>query len=426
VAATPNAAILLTGSELTTGQVRDANGSYLAANLTGLGVRIDEILLVPDDTERLLRALGQSIAGHDIVIVSGGLGPTADDLTVEVLARVLGGEVVRDEASIERMRARFRARGGSEEDLPANYDKQAEVIAGSEVLLNPAGAAPGFVVTTERGVAITLPGVPFELRALYEREVVPALRRRFALEPRRRLIGRILGHGESWAETRIQGLGLDGTRIEYGISAKPGELVIRFSARTDDDDDYIDDVRLALEQAFGADLVLVPESRIDASGESLDREHVRLVHELLIERGQTVATAESCSGGLIAASLTDTPGSSAYFLGAVVAYQDEVKARDLEIDTELIATHGAVSEPVCRAMAANVRRRFGADLAIATTGIAGPAGERPGKPVGLVYVGIAHKDGTVDVEERRFWGDRANVRRLTTVRALDLLRRALI
>jgi nicotinamide-nucleotide amidase len=396
----------------------------MAMHLSALGVRVDEITLVPDDPGLLVAAIQRAISAAAVVLVSGGLGPTADDFTVAALSRVFGRRIHRDPESEARMRSRALARGVTEDKLPPNYWKQAEVLEGAEVLINPVGLAPGMILATERGFLAALPGVPKEMQALFLEKVLPALRERLDLVEPRILRAKIMGIGESWAEARIQKLRIDFQKIEYGISAKPGELLVKFISHDPQSHEHLDEVRRLLQEEFREDAIFLPEGLLDAAGSPVAVEHALIVHELLLKSGKTVATAESCTGGLVAKLLTDRPGSSAYFLGSVVAYHDSAKENLLEVPRETIEKHGSVSAETCEAMARGVLRRFGADIGIAITGIAGPTGATPGKPVGLVYMGLGTKaPAKVQVERAVFWGDRENVRTLAAVRALDLIRR---
>ncbi len=427
-----SAILLVTGSELSRGETHDLNGPFLARELTELGVRVERILLVPDDPAILADDLREAIGRADLVISSGGLGPTADDLTVRVAAGVFGRGVIRDPEARRRMEEVVRARYGKGHPIPDNFFKQAEVIEGSEVLLNPAGLAPGMVVTTERGFLAVLPGVPRELEALYHEAVAPRVCARFRLTPPRIFRAKILGVPESWAEARIQGLGLDFERLEYGIAAKPGDLTIKLTAARPEDFPLIDASRELLEREFGDDFVPLPEGLLGRTSEgnkvAIESSHSRVVHEALLASGMTVATAESCTGGLVGEELTRHGGSSAYFLGGIVAYADATKERLLGVPGALLEKHGAVSEPVCEAMAIGALERYGADLAVSTTGIAGPGGGTPEKPVGLVYLGLAtklsHRAPDVVVKRRDFRGSRESVRKQTAVAALEMLRRA--
>ena len=427
---TPSAIICLTGSELTRGETRDLNGSYLATALTEIGVLVTEIRILPDDHGALEAAFRELSARADLVLVSGGLGPTADDLTAGALASAHGRSVVRDEPSAERMRRIVLQRGKHEHDIPANFYKQAEVVEGSIVVPNPEGLAPGSLVETDRGFIVSMPGVPRELRAMFERHIVAHIRERCKLTPPRILRMKLLGRPESWAEARIQSLGIDLERVEYGISARPGELTLKFVARDPDDHDLLDDARAKVSAEFGEDAAMMSAESSTAGETGADIAFTRIVHELLLRKERTVATAESCTGGLIAKRLTDCAGSSAYLLGGVVAYGNEVKAKQLGVDRRDLDTHGAVSEPVAEQMARGARRIFAADYGLGVTGIAGPGGGE-GKPIGLVWIALACPPGDGETESRMitdrkvFQGGRDLVRTQTALRALDLLRREL-
>lgn len=425
----PNAILCITGSELTRGETKDLNGPYLATHLTELGAQVDEIWLVPDSPELLARATRAAIEKADLVILSGGLGPTADDYTVQVLGEVFGKRVVRHAEAAERMRSRALARGLTDESIPANYYKQAEVLEGSEVLLNPVGLAPGMILPTHRGFCAVLPGVPREMQAMYLELVAPAIKDRFRLEPPRILRAKILGMGESWAESRIQACGIDFSRVEYGISAKPGELLVKFISHEPVHHTYLDNVRALLARSFQSDIFFLPEGLTDPSGAAIEVDQAKIVHDLLLGSGLKLATAESCTGGGIARALTDHPGSSSYLVGGIVAYSNEVKEKLLRVPRQLLEEHGAVSTQVCEAMARGALEVFGCDLAVAVTGIAGPAGGTPAKPVGLVFTALASRvQGSttqVAVVQSQLAGKRDMVRQAASIRALELVRREL-
>jgi len=392
-----------------------------------LGVRVNEVSLVPDDPSLLARAIRRAAEEHDLVLISGGLGPTADDHTVAVLARVFGGQVYRHPEAERRMRERALARLGDPKAIPSNYFKQAEVLEEAEVLLNPAGLAPGMWIRASGAFVGVLPGVPRELKALFHDAIVPRITAAFQREPPRVFRAKIFGHGESWAEARIQALGIDFTRVEYGISAKPGELLVKFLTHREEDHAYVDVVHRALEGAFREDLVVLPEGLAAGAEAAASAQHSHVVHEALLESGLTVATAESCTGGLIAGRLTEHAGSSAYFRGSIVAYANEVKERALGVNSALLAEHGAVSEAVCAAMAGGVRQKMNVDLALSVTGVAGPSGGTDAKPVGLVFIGLASgpEVEAIEVERHEFRGTRTIVREMTVVRGLEMLRRKL-
>ena len=417
------ATILATGSELTRGETQDRNGPFLATELTTLGVRVDEVALVPDDPALLAESIRGGIERSNIVLLSGGLGPTADDHTVQVLSDVFGKAVYRHPEAERRMRDRALKRLQDGWEIPDNYYTQADVIEDSAVFLNPAGLAPGMAIPTERGFLAVFPGVPRELRAMFQECFLPHLLASLSLTKPRIFRAKVFGHGESWAESRIQKLGIDFAKVEYGISAKPGELVVKFIAHEFDHHPYIDEIAQLLAESFGDELLLLPEGLESESAEPAV-EHSKFVHGALLEAGLTVATAESCTGGLIGKRLSDHPGSSRYFLGSVVAYENRIKQEILAVPREVLETHGAVSAPVAEAMANGVRQLMGADLALSVTGIAGPDGGTEDKPVGLVYLGLASDSG-VRIEKHNFWGNRDGVRGMAAIRALEMVRRHL-
>lgn len=412
------AVILLTGSELTRGDVRDANGPFLAAQLARAGVIVDEIRLLPDEHARIRDAVATAVGAADVVLVSGGLGPTSDDVTVLAIAEALGRTVARDEASIGVMRERALRRGVAAADLPANYFKQAEVVAGAEVLPNPVGLAPGSLCRTPRGFLASMPGVPRELEAMFEQSVLPAIAKRFTLAPPWVLRAKVFGLGESWVETRIAALDWDRSLLTYGISARPGEITLHFESHDADASPALTRLGDDLRRAFGEALVWLEP------GDDPRLSLALIVHRELLRTGRTVATAESCTGGGLAQRLTDNPGSSAYFRGGVVAYDDAVKRDFLGVPAALLKEHGAVSREVAAAMADAARSRFEVDFGIGITGIAGPGGGSDDKPVGLVFAGVASRADTT-VAELRLGGDRGNIRELACMRALDILRQRL-
>jgi len=422
----PCAIICLTGSELTRGETRDANGSFLATELTMLGIHVKEILLLPDNRQQLEETFGELAERADILIISGGLGPTADDLMISALAAALGREVTIDPTARESMRCKALQRVASEAEIPGNFYKQGEVVEGATVLQNPAGLAPATLVETGRGLVAALPGVPYELRAIFHEHLAGEIARRLNLSPPRILRAKLMGRPESWAEARIQELGIDTSRIEYGISARPGELLLKFISHEENGHTLLDGVRQVLASEFGEDLFFLPEGLKDPAGEPLDISLMRRVHELLLSVRASVATAESCTGGLIAKRLTDRAGSSQYFLGSTVAYQNDIKVSMLDVEETVLESKGAVSREVCEAMARAARNRFSATYGISVTGIAGPGGGSDQKPVGLVYIGLAGpEEETCYVEKKIFSGGRDLVRAQAATRALDLLRRSL-
>jgi competence/damage-inducible protein CinA-like protein len=412
----PQAAIVVTGSELVRGERTDLNGPFFAREALGLGLEPARITVVGDGPVELEEALRAGVAA-DLCLVSGGLGPTHDDRTVELVARVAGRELVLDTeleariAEISRSIAERLRRPYS--DFTDSVRKQAHVPDGA-VVLGPAGTAPGLVVELDGCVIVVMPGPPGELRRLWPEalgtEPVKRVLRR-AQPPGRRAL-RFFGASESAVAKALADAGGDGDGVEVTICARDFEIHV--------------------------DLVIEPgaEARGDelAAGlrEPLARylfsEDERPVQEIVLglcrAQGLTLATAESCTGGMVAARLTDVPGSSDVFIGGVVAYADAVKAQELGVPEETLARHGAVSAETAAAMASGARARLGADVAVSVTGIAGPDGGTEEKPVGLVFFHAAGPDGE---EALRFDlpGDRTWIRSRSTVVALHLVRRLL-
>jgi nicotinamide-nucleotide amidase len=413
------AGIVVTGTEVLSGIIRDANGPWLAERLREHGVTLVDVVVVGDRPQDVRAAL-DFLSDLDLIITSGGLGPTADDLTAEVVGAFAGRPLAVDPELEERVwqivaRMRGRWRDASEEGMRAGARKQAQVPEGA-VVLEPVGTAPGLVVTGE-GVppVVVLPGPPGELQPMWEDALrAPPVRELLAragvLEQR---IMRMAGIPESELARTLRGLsGLD--RLEITTCLRRGELEVATVFPSDAADDYAA-FEAALLERHGAAVFSVDGATID-----------QIVAELLLGPPvRTVATAESCTGGLMAGRLTDRAGSSAYVLGGVVVYSNEAKVAHAGVPLDLIERVGAVSPEVAAALAAGAADRFGADIGIGITGIAGPGGGTPEKPVGMVCVCVAA--GSVRAERTlQLPGDRATVRDRTTTAVLHLLRRVLL
>lgn len=412
------AAILAIGDEIIGGLTADTNSSFIAERLRGIGVEPVAGFSAPDDEDAIERALERALDEAEVAIATGGLGPTADDLTTACVARLAGRELRLDEESLRTIEERFRSFG---REMTPNNRKQALFPEGSTIVPNPIGTAPGFICPVEHGGrtrhVICLPGVPREMRRMVDETVLPWLTER---GPEERFASRIFstfGLGESQLDERLIGI------------VEPAEARLAFRAAFPRVQ-----ARLTVNGAPGEDL----EARLDAL-EARVRE--RLGHylyaigdegmeetlgRLLRERGLTLAVAESCTGGLIGHRITDVPGSSAYFLLGVVSYANEAKEALLGVQPTTLAEHGAVSVQTAEEMAAGVRQAAGADLGLATTGIAGPAGGTPDKPVGTVCVALAWEDGAWS--KRYQLGDRGRewVKMWTAQIALDRVRRYLL
>ncbi len=409
------AAILVTGDEILRGRIEERNAGLIARSLEPLGVEVERVAIVGDDLDGLVRALEALLAGPaDLICTTGGLGPTHDDLTMEAVARATGRRLVIDAGALALVEARHAGIGVDAATRGAVQEKQAS-LPGGAVVLPPVGTAPGCLLEHEGRLVAVLPGPPWELQAMWEAALAePMLAALIARAgtPRERVL-HLFAVPESRVVEIVAGLDADiWDRLRVGVCARDAEL--EMTIRSAPGDEWAAD---ALQERLGAVLGDALYSR-DASVDEV-------VAGALLAAGQTVAVAESCTGGGLGARLTDRPGSSAYVRGGVISYDDEVKRSVLGVDPEVIRLHGAVSEECAREMAEGVRRLVGSDWALSVTGIAGPGGGTPDKPVGLVYVGRAGPDGAV-VEELRLRGDRARIRERSVAMALHLLRRGLV
>jgi nicotinamide-nucleotide amidase len=407
------AEVINTGSEILLGLVTNTHLGYLAGELAPCGITIARQICVPDGPP-IREALDAALDRADLVFTTGGLGPTTDDLTREAAAELLGLPLLPDEEILSAIRERFARRGLPMADRIA---RQAMVPAGTEVLPNPHGTAPGLyfpptVLGSRRARHLfLLPGPPRELRPMMTDHVLPKLRA--VLPPaslRERRIYRLTGIGESQVEERIgQELEKRGD-LEVGYCARPSEVDFRLIGPPA----LLNEVEPAIRAAVGP--------WIYSAGEPLE---TALIH-LLRENNLTLSTAESCTGGSLAGRLTDVPGASDVFVAGYVTYANEAKENTLGVPHDLLETHGAVSEPVAAAMAEGARRISGAMCALSTTGIAGPGGGTDSKPVGTVFIGLASEGHPTVVRRCYFPLDRATFKHMTTSASLDLLRRQIL
>lgn len=409
------AEVISVGTELLLGQIVDTDAAYLSKLLPQFGIDLHYRVTVGDNEARLADALKTALARADIVFTIGGLGPTRDDLTKETVAEVLGDEMVLHEESAELLRSFFAARGVQ---MPESNLKQAMVPKRGKVLANPLGTAPGAAFETDDKVVIVLPGPPREFNEMVDSQVLPYLREMVgegAAVIRSRVL-RIAGMGESSVAEMVADL-LEGSNPTVAPLAHPGEVHLRITAkanRVDEAETLIDEMDRKLTAILG-------KSVFGRDGESLER----VLVQTLIDRGLTLAVAESCTGGLIANRITDISGSSATFLVGFVTYSNQAKKELLGVDEQLLNKYGAVSEQTARAMAEGARRVSGADVAISVTGIAGPTGGTAEKPVGLVYMALSSADGTI-ASEHRLSGSRLDIKQRASQTALNMLRMHLL
>jgi len=409
-----SAEILTIGDELLRGEIVDTNKSFLSERLLGLDVETRFHTSVRDDPPDMVDAFQRAAERSAYVLVSGGLGPTRDDLTAEVLATAFGRELVLDEDALATIRSFFRSVG---REMTPNNASQAYFPEGAEVLPNPIGTAPGFLLIEKDCCFFCMPGVPRELYRMLDEQVLPRIAARHG-DGRvvRSALLRTFGMGESTLDAELEDIAASG-HVSLGFRTAFPDNYLRPVARADSASEAeanLARVCSAIRERLGAIVYGEGDETLDA-----------VAGGLLRDSGKTVAVAESCTGGLIAERLTSTPGSSAYFMGGVVAYANSAKTALLDVPEALLLEHGAVSEPVARAMAEGVRARFGADLGVSTTGISGPEGGSQAKPVGTVYVALARAEGT-HCEHFIFPLDRTRHRQLTAQIGLDWLRRALL
>jgi nicotinamide-nucleotide amidase len=407
------AAIIAVGSELLGASRSDTNSLWLAGRLEEAGIALARKSCIGDDLAAIAAELRESSRRAPVVLVTGGLGPTADDLTREAVAEFAGRALAIDPGILEDIRGRFARRGIA---MPSINEKQALVVEGSRPLVNPRGSAPGIWLETEEGVVVCLPGVPAEMKRMFDELALPEIARRFGGPPRRRRVLKVAAMGESAVEERVMPVYEKWSGHAFTILASVGEVQLHLAAQgtTEEADRVLD--------AQTADFQRALAGRVYGRDEQTLEE---MVGVRLREIGATVATAESCTGGLIAQRITAIAGSSDYFLGSVVAYADAVKTTFLGVRPETLEAHGAVSEETAREMADGARARFGADFALASTGIAGPGGGTPEKPVGTVWIALASSGGPTRARKLRPPGDRATIRGWTAAAALEMLREAI-
>lgn len=405
------AEIIAVGSELLTPYRLDTNSLFLTDELHQLGVRVVHKAIVGDTPDEMRSSFSHALDRADVIVSSGGLGPTDDDRTRSTVAELLGRKLRTDDDVLRKIQERFRRFGRT---MPEINARQALIIEGATILPNPRGTAPGQWVESNGHIMILLPGVPHELRALFEAEVKPRLSK---LGSAQRLFTRdlrICGLFESAVEQLVSPLYAMYPEVETTILATARGIELHPQIWCSDAvraGQILDEMVERMSLALGENLV-------STHGEALEE----MIAKLLTENRATIAVAESCTGGLLAERLTKVPGSSAYFLGGVVCYSNEMKSALVGVPPELIQSKGAVSEEVARALADGIRKRAGATFGLGVTGIAGPGGGTPEKPVGLVHIAMADEHG---VREKKFQlpGDRELIRNFATLNALDMVRR---
>jgi nicotinamide-nucleotide amidase len=405
------AAVLSIGTELTRGELVNTNAAWLSSALTDLGFEVVEQAVVDDDEGRIVSALMRLAKDASVVVATGGLGPTTDDLTTASVAKALGVGLARDEGSLDAIRRRFEKLGRT---MSESNMKQADFPEGATVLPNPAGTAPGFEVAIGGARAFFMPGVPHEMMKMFDDHVVSRIRK---LSPNdsHQIRYRLFGLPESVVGERLAGVEQAFPGVTIGYRAHFPEIEVKVLARAADK---------GAAQALAERAAAEVKSRLAdvIFGDETDT-FAGVVGRALRQRGTTLAIAESCTGGLVGALITKEPGASDFLLLDAVTYANSAKQKVLGVDEEVLRGHGAVSAEVAGRMAEGARRVSGADVALAITGIAGPTGGSDQKPVGLVYLAVATAKGTV-VKERRFGGDRRWIQTLAAYTGLSMVKKA--
>lgn len=404
------AELIFTGTELLLGQVNNTHGQYLGRELSALGIEVIMHTVIGDNSHNLKEVFRQALKRSNLIITTGGLGPTTDDLTKETLADLLGLEMVLDEDALNSMQEFFTLRGVN---MPEIVIKQAYIPAGAKALPNPEGSAPGIMLELEDCTIFMLPGPPNELRAIFQNSIKPYLANK---EHKGKVtvsrVFKLTGISESAVQERLAGLGGQGNP-GLAYIAKPGEVHVRVTAVAPE---------ITAAKSMVNELAEKVRNRLAGYIFGTDNEILEeTVGNLLAEKGTSISVAESCTGGLISQRLTNVPGSSRYLIGGIVAYDNSIKNKLLGVPAETLAKYGAVSKQTAIAMAEGICRVMGSQLGLAVTGIAGPSGGCPVKPVGLVYIALAGPDGTC-CREFQFPGQRRGVRWGAANAGLNMIR----
>lgn len=408
------AEIIAVGTELLLGQIVNTNAQYLSQKLSEHAINVYNQSVVGDNVDRLKEAIKSAFSRSDMIIFTGGLGPTKDDLTKETIADYFGLKLVRDEKSLENIVARF-ALMKKGQPFPKSNEKQADMPEGCIILPNDDGTAPGGIIEKDGKIAIFLPGPPYEMKMMYERYVEPYLKK-FCPQKFYSKIVNIMGMGESYVAEQLDDL-LSNSDPTVAPYAKEGEMMLRVTTMAKDAEEANKKIAPATERIK------------EVAGNCIyayDNEPMEnIVYRLLKEKNYTLTTAESCTGGLIGSIITNVPGISSYYKEGIVTYSNEAKMKYLNVKEETLSMYGAVSEQTACEMAEGALKNADADVAVAVTGIAGPDGGTEEKKVGLVYISVADKDSTV-VEKFQFTGDRQKVRRLAAKNAINMVRKKLL
>lgn len=407
--------MITVGDEILIGQVTDTNAVFIARELNKIGVAVGEMVTVSDEPGQIRETLDRYMGVYDLLIMTGGLGPTKDDLTKETLADYFGCTMVTVPEVLEKITAFFKERGRT---MIESNTRQADVPEACQVLMNMHGSAPGMWFEKEGSILIALPGVPYEMKGLMEDEVLPRIRERAKVPE---VVHRTImtqGEGESFLAVLLKDWESNLPEcVKLAYLPRPGIVRLRLSISGK----CASDAESILDDLLGKLSDIIPKYIFGYDDISLEK----ALGLTLKEKKLSIATAESCTGGNIAHLLTSVPGSSDYYSGSVIAYQNEVKTSVLKVGNGVINTHGAVSKPVVEQMVRGVMKVLGSDTAIATSGVAGPGGGSPGKPVGTTWISVAYKE-EIYSKKFLFWGTRERIIDQASFAAMMLLRRMLL
>ena len=408
------AEILCVGTELLLGDIVNTNAQYLSRRLADLGISVYHQSVVGDNVERLKKEFEDAFSRADLVITTGGLGPTPDDLTKETGAEYFNKKLILDKDSLDKLNSYFIKNGRGE--LKGNNIKQAYFPEDSVILPNNHGTAPGCAVEENGKILIVLPGPPREMKPMFEDSVVPLLKK-YSNGVLKSKVLRICGIGEGIMAEEISDIINNSTNPTVAPYAKEWEVTLRITSKADTEDEaskLIEPVENELRNRLGENIYGEDETSLE-----------EVIAKILISKNFTISTAESCTGGLIASRLVDYPGISDVFMEGSVTYSNEAKINRLNVKKETLEKFGAVSEETAKEMAEGIAKTSGTNIGLSTTGIAGPGGGTTEKPVGLVYIGL-YINGTVQVKKLELSGNREMIRRRSTITALDWLRRELL
>lgn len=401
--------LLSVGTEILLGDIVNTNAQFLAKELASMGIDIYYQSVVGDNKERMLQAFKEGLSRSDMIITTGGLGPTKDDMTKELACEYFGYKCELHEESLESIKEYFRRMG---REFVESNEKQAYFPKEAIILKNNAGTAPGAIIKKDDKTIIVLPGPPSEMKRMFDESVRPYLEKLTGYTIVSEVV-RIHGVGESKVEELVQDLIDNGKNPTVAPYAKEGEVTLRVTAKAktkEEGEKLIDPVLTEIKNRLGDSIYNIGEDGLNLT-----------VAKLLVDKKLTIGTSESCTGGLLGAGLIDYPGISSSFLEGAITYSNEAKIKTLGVKEETLEKFGAVSEETAREMAEGIRKRCGADIGVSTTGIAGPDGGTDDKPVGLVYIGLSIGDKTI-VTRNVFNGDRNSVRRRACLKAFDMIR----